>query len=164
MSAGGSGMRDLQEQIEAIEQQVEALRAEIETLRAEQTDIDEAIEAIGTIDTGDTVEVPLGGGAYVRAEVEDAEEIIVGFGGGYAGERDSDGAIESLQRQRDLLDDRIAEIEEEIEELREESSELEQRAQQLQQQQMQQMQQQMGQQGQGQGPGGPGPGPGQGGN
>ena len=160
MSAGGDGMRELQERIEAIEQQVETLRAEVESLRVEQTEIDEAIEAIGSIDTGDTVQVPLGGGAYVRAEIENAEEIIVGFGGGYAGERDSEGAVESLERKRDLLDDRIKEVQEDIEELREESTDLEQRAQQLQQQQMQQLQQQMG------GPGGPGPspGPGQGGN
>jgi len=156
MSAGGDGMRELQERIEAIEQQVETLRAEVESLRVEQTEIDEAIEAIGSIDTGDTVQVPLGGGAYVRAEIENAEEIIVGFGGGYAGERDSEGAVESLERKRDLLDDRIEGVQEDIEELREESTDLEQRAQQLQQQQMQQLQQQMG------GPGGPGPGPGSG--
>ena len=137
MSAGGDGMRELQERIEAIEQQVETLRAEVESLRVEQTEIDEAIEAIGSIDTGDTVQVPLGGGAYVRAKIENAEEIIVGFGGGYAGERDSEGAVESLERKRDLLDDRIEGVQEDIEELREESTDLERRAQQLQQQQMQ---------------------------
>jgi prefoldin alpha subunit len=150
MSAGGGEMEELQQQLQAIEQQVEALEAEIEGLRVEQTEIDEAIEAVGEIETGDTVQVPLGGGAYVRAEIEDAEEIVVGFGGGYAGERDGDGAIETLERKRDLLDDRIEDIEGDIEELQQESAQLEQRAQQMQQQQMQQMQQQMG----GQGPGG----------
>ena len=157
MSAGGGGeLDDLRERLEVIERQIEALESEIEGLRAEKTEINEAMEGIETLESGDVVQVPLGGGAYVRAEGTNAEEIIIGFGGGYAGERDADGAISTLENKQDLLDERIAEVEEDIAELESESEQLEQRAQQLQQQQLQQLQQQMGQ-GQGQGPPGPNP-------
>ncbi len=140
---GGSGMEELQEQLEALEQQRQAIQAEIEAVRHEQADIDEAIDAIDTLESGFTVQVPLGGDAYVRAEVQDMEEIVVGLGGGYAATRDESGAIDSLEQKKDALDDRIAELEDEIEQVNKESSELEQKAQQVQQQQMQQMQQQM---------------------
>jgi prefoldin alpha subunit len=94
------------------------------------------------------VQVPLGGGAYLRAEVQDIDEVIVDLGGGYAAEQDQDDAVDALERKRDVLDDRIDDVQEEIDELESESDELEEQAQQMQQQmqqqQMQQLQQQQG--------------------
>ena len=147
MSLGGGGggaMEQLQQQLQLLEQEKQAIRGAIQSTRDEQAEIDEAIEAI---ETGSTVQVPVGGGAYVRAEIADIEEVVVGLGGGYAAERDSDGAIDSLETKKDALDDRIDELEAEIDEVDAESDELEARAQQMQQQQMQQLQQQMQQQG-----------------
>ena len=157
MSLGGGGgggeMEQIQQQLQAIEQEIGAVEEEIEELEAEQSEIDEAIEAVERLDSGDIVQVPLGGGAYVRAEVQDIDEIVVGLGGGYAAERDQEGAVESLEKQKDVLDDRIEDLEEDISDLEDESEEVEERAREMQQQQMQMMQQQM--QGQGQpGPGG----------
>ena len=142
MSAGGDGMRELQERIEAIEQQVETLRAEVESLRVEQTEIDEAIEAVGEIETGDTVQVPLGGGAYVRAEVQDIDEITVTLGADYAAERDREGAVTTLESKRETLDDRIDELRSDMAELESETEKLQQRIEQARTQQMQQLQQQ----------------------
>ncbi len=145
MSLGGGGSSQLQEMaqaIEEIEQQKEILEGEISSLQDEKTEINEAIEAIETLDTDSKVQVPLGGGAYVRANIEDIDEIIVELGADYAAERDTDGAVSTLESKQENLDSRIEEIRDEIAELEEESSELESRAQQLQQQQMQQMQQQ----------------------
>ena len=146
MSLGGGGggaMQQIQEQMQALEQEKEAIQNEIENVRTEQGEIDEAIEAIGALDSGATVQVPLGGDAYVRAEIQDMDEVIVTLGGGYAAERDSDGAVDSLERKKETLDDRIADLEEEIEAVEAETEDLEAKAQQAQQQQMQQMQQQM---------------------
>ncbi|MWG34369.1 prefoldin subunit alpha [Halomarina oriensis] len=154
MSLGGGGggqMQELQQQMQAIEQEIESLDEEIEEIRQEKTGVDEAVEAVERLDSGDTVQVPLGGGAYVRAEVADIDEIVVELGGGYAAERDQAGAIESLNRRKDLLDEQIADVQEEVAELEAESDQLEQQAQQMQQQQMQQLQQQMGQQDDGDG-------------
>lgn len=144
MNPGGSQqeLQQLSQQLQEVEEQIEGVNAEVESLRAEQSEIDEAIDAIETLETGAVVQVPLGGGAHVRAEVLDIDEIAVDLGGGYAAERDQDGAVTTLENKKGTLDDRIADLNEEIEELREESSRLEQQAQQLQQQALQQQLQQ----------------------
>lgn len=150
MSAGGGGLQELQEQLEAIDQEISSLEQEIEGLRAEKRDMDDAMNALDHLESGDSVQVPLGGDAYVRAEITDIDEIIVSLGGGFAAERDQDGAADSLEQKKGTLDDRISDVQSDISDLEEESAKIEQRAQQMQQQQLQQLQQQM--QGQGQGP------------
>jgi prefoldin alpha subunit len=156
---GGGGRQQLQqlaETIQALDEEREELEKDIVGLRDQQEAIDEAIEGIETLEDGSIVQVPLGGGAYVRAEIQDIDEIVVDIGGDYAAEREGEGAIDSLEAKRDRLDDRIAEIEAEVAEIEEESDDLEQRAQQAQQQmQQQQMQQMQGRLG-GEGEGGPG--------
>jgi len=155
---GGGGRQQLQqlaETIQALDEEREELEADIAGLRDQQEAIDEATEGIETLEDGSIVQVPLGGGAYVRAEIQDIDEIVVDIGGDYAAEREGEGAIDSLEAKRDRLDDRIAEIEAEVAEIEEESDDLEQRAQQAQQQmQQQQMQQMQGRLG-GEGEGGP---------
>lgn len=148
MSLGGGGqqqeLQQLSEQIQQIEQQIEAINTEIESLRDEQSDIDGAIEALQSIENGATVQVPLGGGARVRAEILDVDEIAVDLGGGYAAERDREGAIDTLENKKETLDERIDELNEEISDLESESDRLEQQAQQLQQQALQQQMQSQG--------------------
>ena len=155
---GGGGRQQLQqlaETIQALDEEREELEADIAGLRDQQEAIDEATEGIETLEDGSIVQVPLGGGAYVRAKIQDIDEIVVDIGGDYAAEREGEGAIDSLEAKRDRLDDRIAEIEAEVAEIEEESDDLEQRAQQAQQQmQQQQMQQMQGRLG-GEGEGGP---------
>lgn len=150
MSAGGGGLQELQEQLEAIDQEISSLEQDIQELRDEKRDMDDAINALDRLESGDTVQVPLGGDAYVRAEIQDIDEVIVSLGGGFAAERDQEGAADSLGQKKEILDDRISDIQSDISDLEEESTKVEQRAQQMQQQQLQQLQQQM--QGQGQGP------------
>ena len=148
MSLGGGGggreqLEQLSQELQAIEAEIESIDEEIGDARKQQTEIDEAIDAIGQLETGSTVQVPLGGGAYVRAEIQDIDEVIVSLGGDYAAEQEQDNAIESLERKRDTLDDRIAELNEEKSELEDESDQLEARAQQMQQQMRQQQMQQL---------------------
>ena len=145
---GRQQLQQLAETIQALDRERQALEGDIDGLRDQQRAIDEAIDGIETLESGSVVQVPLGGGAYVRAEVQDIDEVVVDLGGEYAAEREREGAISSLEAKRDRLDDRIAEVEEEVAEIEQESTELEQRAQQAQQQmqqhQMQPMQGQMG--------------------
>jgi prefoldin alpha subunit len=141
---GGGGQQQLQQiaqEIEQIEEQIEELEGEVEDYQQEKRDMDEAVEAIETLETGSTVQVPLGGGAFVRAEIEDIDEVIVEFGAGYAAEQEQDDAADILESKKELIDDRIEDVREDIAELETEAEEMEQQAQQLQQQQMQQMQQ-----------------------
>jgi prefoldin alpha subunit len=149
---GGGGQQQLQQlsqELEAIDEEIEELEAEIENLQTRQSEIDDAVEAVQTLDSGSMVQVPLGGGAYIRAEVQDIDEVIVDLGGGYAAEQDQDDAVEALDRKRDVLDDRIDDVQDEISELEAESEEIEQQAQQMQQQMQQQQMQQLQQQQQG---------------
>ncbi len=153
MSLGGGGpgqqkLQELSEQIQALEEEKEQVRGEIEGLQAEKSDIDEAIEGLETLETGSTVQVPLGGGAYLRASVEDIDEVIVELGGGYAAEQTQGDATDVLERKKENLDDRIDDLQSEVAEIETESQQLEQEAQQAQQQMLQQqMQQQGGEQG-----------------
>ncbi len=124
-------------------------RGEVESLRQEKTEIDEATEALETLESGSTVQVPLGGGAYLRATVEDIDEAIVELGANYAAEFEQDGAVDALENKKELVDEQISDLNDEVTELEAESQQLEQQAQQMQQQAMQQQMQQMGQ-GQGQ--------------
>ncbi|ACM56421.1 prefoldin, alpha subunit [Halorubrum lacusprofundi ATCC 49239] len=143
MGGGQQQLQQLSQELQALDEEIEALEVEIDDHREEQSDIDDAIEAIETLDSGSTVQVPLGGGAYVRAEVQDIDEIIVSLGGNYSAEQSEEDAIDVLGRKRDALDDRIEETQEEVDELESESQELEQQAQQMQQQMQQQQMQQM---------------------
>jgi prefoldin alpha subunit len=134
----GGELQQVSEQIQQIEQGIQAVEAEIQSVRDEQSDIDEAIDAIQELETGSTVQVPIGGGAYVRATIEDIDEVIVGLGADYATEAEHEDAIDLLEEQKDQLGDRIEELNQELAELETEEEQLNQRAQQLQQQQMQQ--------------------------
>ena len=146
MDGGKQQLQQLSQEIQAIDEEITALESEIEAYKQEQTDIDDAVEAIETLESGSTVQVPLGGGAYVRAEVQDIDEIIVSLGGSYSAEQAQDDAIDVLRRKQEALDDRIEETQAEVSDLESESDELEQQAQQMQQQmQQQQMQQMQGQ-------------------
>jgi len=145
---GGGELQEVSQQIQEVEQGIEAVEGEIEAVREEKSDIDEAIDAIQGLETGSTVQVPIGGGAYVRATIEDIDEVIVSLGADYATEAEHEDAIELLEEQKDQLDERIEELNEQLAELETEEEQLNQRAQQLQQQQMQQ---QMGAMGGGEG-------------
>ena len=149
MGGGQQQLQQLSQELQAIDEEIETLKAEIDDLQTEQAAIDDAIEAIDTLDTGSTVQMPLGGGAYVRAEVQDIDEIIVDLGGDFAAEQEADDAADALRTKQEVLDDRIDEVRAEVGELEDESSELEQQAQQMQQQMQQQQMQQMQQQGDG---------------
>jgi prefoldin alpha subunit len=144
MSIGGGGgqMQELAAQLEELEQHQEAVEAEIQSLQDEKRNIDEAIEALDELESGATVQVPLGGGAHVRAEVQDIDEVVVTLGADYAAERDREGAVSTLESKQETLDDRINGLRSDMAELENETEKLEQRIEQARAQQMQQMQQQ----------------------
>lgn len=115
-SGGGGGLRQLQEQLQAIDEEVAALEGDVEELQTKKIEADEAISALDRLESNDTVQVPLGGDAYVRAEIQDVDEIVVSLGGGFAAERDREGAVESLEHKKDTLDERISSLQSEISE------------------------------------------------
>jgi len=52
-----------------------------------------------------------------RAEIADIDEVIVSLGGGYAAEREEEGAISSLETKKDTIDERIEELQAQVSEL-----------------------------------------------
>jgi len=130
MSGGQEELQQLGQQLQAVESQLEAVQVEIQNLRARQSDIEGAIEAIESLETGSTVQVPVGGGAYVRATVDDIDEVIVGIGSDYAAEQEQDGAVSLLQTRKDNVGGRIEELTEAIDRLESQGEELSQEAQQ----------------------------------
>ncbi len=145
MSIGGGGqLQALQQEMQALAERREELDAEIESLHEEKREIDEAIEGLDVLETGSTVHVPIGGDAFVRATIEDADEIVVSLGANFAATEDRDQAGETLETKKERLDERIEDLREEQSQLAEQESRLEQEAQQAQQQMLQQQAQQQG--------------------
>lgn len=145
MSTDQEELQRLSQQLEAVESRLEALHTEVQTLQSRKSNIDEAIDAIETLESDATVQVPVGGGAYIRATVEDIDEVIVGIGGGYATEGSESAAISHLEDRQDRIDDRIADLHDAIAELEAQGEELGQEAQErLQRLQQEQAQQQGG--------------------
>jgi len=130
MSGGEEELQQLSQQLQAVESQLESLQVEAQNLRAQQADIDEAIEAIENLETGSSVQVPVGGGAYVRATIDDIDEVIVSIGAEYAAEREQDGAVELLKERKDHIGDRVEEVNEAVARLESQGEELSQEAQQ----------------------------------
>lgn len=132
MSAGGDSgrLQEMAAQMEEIDQVVESLRAQVQRMRAEKAEIQAAVDAIGSLDNGDEVQVPLGGGAYVRAAIEDLDSIIVELGADYAAERDEAAAVEALEAKAERLEDEIDEATDAIADLEAQGEEISAQAQQ----------------------------------
>lgn len=135
MTSDQDNIRQLSERLEAIQAQIQELTRQRETLAANKLDLEGAIDALERLESGANVQVPLGGSTYVRAEIQDIDEVIVSLGADYAAEQPREGAIETLKERNEHIEERLEEITEELAELQSEGAELEQQAQQLAQQQ-----------------------------
>jgi prefoldin alpha subunit len=132
MSAGGDEARlqQMAAQKEEIEQVTEALRNQVERMRVEQTEIEQAIDAIESLESGDVVQVPVGGEAYIQASIQDLDAVIVALGGGYAAEREQEDAVEVLEDKVDRLQEEIDEATDAIADLEAQGEEISAQAQQ----------------------------------
>lgn len=135
MSEPSGELREASQQLQAIQYQIEELTREREALRSTLEELKGAVEALERLEEGSTVQVPLGGAAYVRAEIQDIDEVIVNIGGGFSAERPQDGAISTLQERQAIVQERIETITESIGELESQGTELEQQLQQVARQQ-----------------------------
>lgn len=140
----GAALQELSQQLEELEAVKEQLADQLGATQTEKQEVKTAIETLGDLETGSTVQVPLGGDAYVRAEIQDIEDVIVSLGADYAAERSQAGAIETLENRIDQLDEQIAEIQDNLSDVDTDIQEVESHAQQVRQQMAQQQAQQMG--------------------
>lgn len=139
-----TALQQLSTQLEELGAVRDQLQTQLEATQTQRTEVVSAIETLDELDSGSTVQVPLGGEAYVRAEVIDIDEVIVSLGADYAAEHTRDGAIDALERRTDQLDEQIEEIQESLSEVSSDIEEVESQAQQVRQQMAQQQAQQLG--------------------
>lgn len=131
MASSQQELQQLTQQLQAIQAQLQELRTEREALRVTGDELDGAVDALERLESGSTVQVPLGAETYVRAEIQDVDEVLVAIGADYSAQRDRDGAVETLNERRSLVEERLESINEQIAELESAASDLEQQAQQL---------------------------------
>jgi len=139
MSGTNPDAQAISQHIQELEQVKEIIREEMGELRSRKAEIDVAISAIESLESGTDVYVPLGGGASIRTEVENVDEIVVDIGSNFAAERPREEAIETLKRKQARIDEQIADRQSEYSEIASESEKLTQQAQQQLSQQMQGM-------------------------
>ncbi len=133
-----TALQQLSTQLEELGAVRDQLQTQLEATQTQKGEVESAIETLGELDSGSTVQVPLGGEAYVRAEVIDIDEVIVSLGADYAAEHSREGAIDALERRIDQLDEQIEQIEERLDEVASDIEEVESQAQQVRQQLAQQ--------------------------
>jgi len=123
-------LQQMAAQLQELDQVIDVLRSQVQRMRLEQAELRDAVEAIESLDDGDEVQVPLGGGAFVRAAIEDMDAVIVGLGAGYAAERGEAEAVELLEGQAERLQSEIDEATDAIADLEAQGEELGAQAQQ----------------------------------
>ncbi len=131
MSDSQQELQQVSQQLQAIQSQLQELRTEQEALRTTKGELEGAVDALERLENGSTVQVPLGASTYVRATIEDIDEVLVELGAEYSAQRSREGAIETLTERQSNVEERIEAVSEHIAELESEGAELEQHAQQL---------------------------------
>lgn len=131
MSGAERDAREMSQELQAIQAEIQELTRERESRRATLENLEGAVDALERLESDSTVQVPLGGSAYVRASIEDIDEVIVDIGGGFSAQRDRDGAISTLRERQDTVEQQIEEMTERLGELQSESGDLEQQLQQV---------------------------------
>lgn len=99
-----SKQREIQEyfyRIELIKSQLEALTQQGEIFELTTNEImraKETLENIRNLESGKELLIPLGGDAFITASVSDVKKIMISVGANTIIEKDTDGAIEMLDK------------------------------------------------------------------
>src|ERR1041385_7496857 len=88
-----------QRQLDALSRQIEFLQGVLDDLRRAQT----ALESFGESANREVL-VPLGASTFVRGRIEDADQILLGIGAGYATERPRADAIAQLSSRAEQVE------------------------------------------------------------
>ncbi|MFB0522213.1 MAG: prefoldin subunit alpha [Candidatus Bathyarchaeia archaeon] len=106
MSSDEETFRRLAVELRILEGTAEALQSRINLVRAALTELRVAsmtLEGVEKEKKNASLFVPIGGGSYVKAKLDSAEEVIVGIGADVAVER-------TMKEARENLENRIAEL------------------------------------------------------
>ena len=106
MSSDEETFRRLAVELRILEGTAEALQSRINLVRAALTELRVAsmtLEGVEKEKKNASLFVPIGGGSYVKAKLDSAEEVIVGIGADVAVER-------TMKEARENVENRIAEL------------------------------------------------------
>jgi len=106
VSSDEETFRRLAVELRILEGTAEALQSRINLVRAALTELRVAsmtLEGVEKEKKNASLFVPIGGGSYVKAKLDSAEEVIVGIGADVAVER-------TMKEARENLENRIAEL------------------------------------------------------
>lgn len=127
----------LSQQYEELSEEVEELQQAVAQLEQRIQGCNDAMDALENIENDSELLVPLGGETYVRARVEDVDDVVVGVGADVSVELGRDRAVETLEDKVDELEEMKERTSDEMQRKQEELEEVAQQAQQLQLQQQQ---------------------------
>ena len=148
MSQGQDATQNIQalsQQLQELDEVQGQLQEQLEAALTRQHEVSAAIESLEAIETDSRVQVPLGGDAYVKADIVDIDEVIVKIGSDYAAEQSRDDAISILEERSDRIGEQINELRESLDQVDANIQQAESQAQQLREQMiMQQAEQQLG--------------------
>lgn len=99
MSKNEEELRGLIVELQILERTSEALQARIGLVNASVNELrmaSETLEGLKREKEGSTILLPIGGGSYLKARVEDLQTLIVGIGADVATEKTTDAAQADL--------------------------------------------------------------------
>lgn len=107
MSSEEETIRRLVVELRILEGTANALQSRISLVRAALTELgiaNKTLEGLEREKEGASLFVPIGGGSYVKTQLESADTVIVGMGAGVAIER-------TINEAKENLENRVAELE-----------------------------------------------------
>lgn len=96
-------------QLNTYKSQAEMLQKQVEALQQSMAELDVLEKTIDDLQNKDSVEslVPVGGGAFMKAEIKDTSNIIMSIGSGIAVKQTAEEAKVTVESQKDELKDSL---------------------------------------------------------
>jgi len=120
MSEDEETIRRLVVELQILQGTAESLQSRIGLTNAAINELQiatDTIEGLKKEREGSSLLVPIGGGSYVKAKVEDSERLIVGIGANVATEKSVDEAQEGFQTRRLRLEEVGNTVQQQLEEI-----------------------------------------------
>lgn len=96
-------------QLNAYKSQAEALQNQVQALQTSMAELDVLKKTIGDLQGKESVEslVPVGAGAFMKAEIKDTSNVVMSIGSGIAVKQTVDEAKKTVDSQKDELKDSL---------------------------------------------------------
>jgi prefoldin alpha subunit len=101
--------------IQILQEQAKALASNVETLTIYLHELSiskKTLEGLQTCTKGDEILVPIGASSFVKARIEDTENVIAGVGADVSVAKTVEQAIDSLEKRITLMESKIKENQE----------------------------------------------------